>query len=120
MRHQNRYAAVAARRSRVPLEECVLRLSIERGRRLVENENNWLIAHEAAGQRELLPLAEAHVHAVRPCRAELAVEPAPGALHDVVGAGARCRDRHRLAIIDPRHVAISNRVERTELEAEEV
>ena len=34
-----------------------------------------MIAHEAAGQGELLPLAEADLHAIGPCRAELGLEP---------------------------------------------
>ncbi len=42
----------------IALEERMLGLGIERGGRLVEDQQQWLIAHEAAGQRQLLPLAE--------------------------------------------------------------
>ena len=68
-----------ARRCRVPLEQRVLGLGVERRGRLVEHQQQRMIAHEAARQRELLPLAEAHFHALRPGRAELRLEPGAAA-----------------------------------------
>ena len=50
--------AGAARRSGVALEQRVLRLRIQGGGRLVEDQQQRLIAHEATRQRKLLPLAE--------------------------------------------------------------
>ena len=72
----------------VALEQRVLGLGVERRGRLVEHQQQRLVAHEAAGQRELLPLAERHVHAARPRRPELRVEPRRQPRHHVVGAGA--------------------------------
>jgi hypothetical protein len=42
----------------VALEQRVFRLGIQRGSRFVEDQQQRLIAHEATGQREFLPLAE--------------------------------------------------------------
>ena len=63
-----------ARRGGVALEQRVLGLGVERRGRLVEHQQQRLVAHEAAGQRELLPLAEGDLDAVGPGRAELGVE----------------------------------------------
>ena len=62
-----RAAAIArpARGGGVALEQRVLGLGVERRGRLVEDEQQRLVAHEAARQRELLPLAERHLDAVR-------------------------------------------------------
>src|SRR5437868_1207949 len=72
----------------VALEERVLGLGVERRGRLVEDEEEWPIAHEGAGQRELLPLAKAHLDAAGPRWAELRIETAAESGDDVVGAGA--------------------------------
>ena len=72
----------------VALEQRVLGLGVERRRRLVEHQQQRSIAHEAAGQRELLPLAERHLDAAGPGRPELRVEPGVQALDDIGGAGA--------------------------------
>ena len=78
VRDQHRDAAVGRRRSRarggVALEQRVLGLGVERGGRLVEHEQQRRVAHEAARQRQLLPLAERHLDAAGPGRAELGVE----------------------------------------------
>ena len=70
--------ARTVRRGGVALEQGVLGLGVERGGRLVEDQQQRLVAHEAARQGELLPLAERHLHAVWPGRAELGLE-APAA-----------------------------------------
>jgi hypothetical protein len=49
---------------RVALEQRVLGLGVERGGGLVEHQQDGSLAHEAAGERELLPLAEADLDAV--------------------------------------------------------
>ena len=64
----------AARRRGVALEQRVLRLRVQRGGRFVEHQQQRLIAHEAARQREFLPLAERQLHSVRPRRTQLRVE----------------------------------------------
>ena len=61
MRHQDRDPAAGVgtpRRCGVALKERVLRLRIECSGRLVEDQQQRLIAHEAARQRQLLPLAK--------------------------------------------------------------
>src|SRR5207302_6428968 len=50
--------AGAARRGGVALEQRVFSLRVQRSGRLVEDQQQRLIAHEATRQRELLPLAE--------------------------------------------------------------
>src|SRR2546421_348035 len=50
--------AGAACRCGIALEQRVLSFRVQRGGRLVEDQQQRLIAHEAARQRELLPLAE--------------------------------------------------------------
>ena len=52
----------------------MLGLGIERRRRLVEDEQQRLVAHEPAREAELLPLAVRHVDASRPARTELCTE----------------------------------------------
>ena len=69
VRHQDRDAAVVGRRRAraggVALEQRVLGLGVERRGRLVEHQQQRLVAHEAARQRELLPLAERDLDAAR-------------------------------------------------------
>ena len=67
-------ARVAAHAGGVALEQGVLGLGVEGGGGLVEHEDERLVAHEPAGQRQLLPLAEAHLHALGPGGTELGVE----------------------------------------------
>ena len=81
MRDKQRYSALVcsvmpARCRGVTFEQRVLRLGIERRRRLVEHEEQWMIAHEAACERQLLPLTKGHVDTVGPGRTELRVETA--------------------------------------------
>ena len=92
-------SAVAAHARGVALEQGVLGLGVEGGGRLVEHEDERLVAHEPAGQRQLLPLPEAHLDALGPGRAELGVEPGVEALDDVVGPGPLDRrDDGRLVV----------------------
>ena len=85
----SRWSLAVARGGRVALEQRVLGLRIERGGRLVEHEQQRAVAHEAARERELLPLAERHLDAARPRRPELRVEPAPSAATTTSSAPAR-------------------------------
>ena len=117
-------AGVAVRRARrggVALEQRVLGLGVERGGRLVEHEQQRLVAHEAARQRQLLPLAERDLDAVGPGRPELGLEPGGQALDTTSSAPARptAADDRRL-VVEPRHVAEADRLAGAELEAEEV
>src|SRR5215472_5738479 len=58
----------------VALEQLVLGLRVERRRRLVERDEERLVAHEPARQGELLPLAVRHVDALVPGRAKLGAQ----------------------------------------------
>ena len=53
----------APRPQRVLLEEVVFGLRVERGRRLVEQQQQRGLSHHGAAERELLPLAAAEVGA---------------------------------------------------------
>ena len=110
----------ARRAAGVSLEQRVLGLGVERGGRLVEHQHQRVVAHEAAGERELLPLPEPHLDAVVPGRPELGVEPVREPIDHVVGTGPVDRDRHRRTLVDPRLVAQADGRLRVELEAEEV
>ena len=71
--------AVLASRRGEALEQRVLGLGVERGGRLVEHEQQRLVAHEAAGERELLPLAEATPRRRRPTSARAGCRGRPAA-----------------------------------------
>ena len=55
----------------VALEERMFRLCVDRGRRLVEYEQERMVAYETACECQLLPLTEGNLHALRPSLAEL-------------------------------------------------
>ena len=78
------------------------------------------LAHVGARERELLPLAEAHLRAAGPRGAELRVESRGESRDDVVGAGAFDRGGDRGLVVESRHVADAHAVARAELELEEI
>ena len=86
----------------------------------VEHQQQRFVAHEAARQRELLPLAEAHLHALRPSGAELRLQAVRQRFHHVLGAGTfhRCGNGGRF--VHARRVAQADRAAGRKLEAEEV
>src|SRR5213593_428571 len=108
------------RGGRVALEERMLGLGIKRRRRLVEDQQQRLVAHEAAGQRELLPLAERHIDASGPRRTQLRLEPRRQARDDVPGAGAIDGGDNSGLVIYAGHVAEADGVAGAKLEAEEI
>ena len=107
-------------RLRVAFEQSVLGLGVERGGRFVQHQQQRTIAHEAARQGELLPLAETDLHAFRPGRAELGFEAGGETLHHVRRSGAIDRGRHRGLVVQPGNVADAHGVARPKLEAEEI
>src|SRR5437867_623664 len=68
-----RLAAVPGRGS-VTLEEGVFGFGVEGGGGFVQNKEERLFAHEAAGEGEFLPLAKRDFDPAGPCRAELGVQ----------------------------------------------
>src|SRR5262249_59126045 len=96
--HEDRDAATgvppaALRGGRVALEQRVFSLGVECGRRLVEDEQQRLLAHETARERELLPLTERQLRAAGPRWTELCFEARRQPADHV--AGARALDRRR-------------------------
>src|SRR5215472_6758339 len=76
--HQDGHAPAApglARPAGIALEQLMLGLGVERGRRLVQRRDQRLVAHEPAGQGELLPLPVGDVDTLVPGRAELGAQP---------------------------------------------
>src|SRR5579872_3144372 len=63
VRYENRDPAIRpfARGGRVAFEQRMLRFGIECGRRFIEDEQQWGVAHEPPREGEFLPLAEAHL-----------------------------------------------------------
>ena len=107
-------------RGRIAFEQRMFGFGIERRRRLVENEQERLITHEAARQRQLLPLAKGHVDAARPGRPELRVESRLQAGDHIAGPGAidrRCHGRH---VVETREIADADRLPRQKFEAKEI
>ena len=62
------------RRGGIALEEHMLGFRVERRGRFIEDQHQRRLAHESARERQLLPLPERQVDAVRPRRTELRVE----------------------------------------------
>src|SRR5215472_16934632 len=120
MRHQDGDTAIAACRGGVALEKRMFGLSVQRCGRLIEHQDEWLIAHEAPGQRELLPLAEAHFHPLRPGCAELRIEARDELRDHIFRPGAADGGDYRGFVFEPEHVAKPDGMARAELEAEEV
>src|SRR5581483_3353105 len=79
-----------------------------------------LVAHEAARERDLLPLAERELDAARPGGPELRVETRRQTIHDVLRAATLDGAMDRRLIVRPRHVAESDAAPRAELEAIEI
>ncbi len=70
------------------LEDRVLRLGVERGGGLVEHQDVGLLAHERAGEGDLLPLAAGQLGAVLEPAPERGVEPLGERRHDLARAAA--------------------------------
>src|SRR5215472_12843692 len=98
----------------------MLGLGIERRRRLIEDQQQRSVTHEATGQSQLLPLTEADLDTARPSGTELRFEADRQARHDVIGPGTTNRDGNGRFVIEARHIPEANRVSRTKLEAEEI
>ena len=110
----------ALRGRRIALEQRVLGLGVQRRGRLVQHQQQRAIAHEAARQRELLPLAEADLHALGPGRAELRLEPGRQPGDHVVGTRAVHGRDDRGLVVEPGHVPDADGMPRPELEPEEI
>src|SRR5262249_36135601 len=84
-------------------EQRVFGFGVQRGGGLVEDEDERLLPHEAARQRQLLPLPEAHLHAARPRRAKLCFQSRREFHHHIVGPGASDRRDNGRLVVQPRH-----------------
>ena len=98
----------------------MLGLRIERGGRLIEHQQQGPIAHEAAGERELLPLAEGYLDPLGPGRTELRRKPELEARDHIFGAGAADRSHDRRLLLDARDITQPDTVAGAQLEAKEV
>ncbi len=78
------------------------------------------VAHEAASERELLPLTDRQLDAVAPCRPELRVETVRHAVDDIARAGSCHRHLDHRHVVDPLEVADADRAPSLVLEPEEV
>ncbi len=82
-----------------PLEEVILRLRVQRGRWLIQQEDAR-VAHEGAGQRHLLPFAAGEVDASIEPFAECGVVAFRQAGDEGVGSGLLAGSDHGLAVGD--------------------
>ena len=128
VRDQDRDAAVGSRGvvhptagcGSVSLEQRVLGFGVECGRRLVKHEQQRVIPHEPAGERELLPLPERHFDTAWPSGPELCLQ-ARLQLHDhVICAGSRDGRDDGGLVFETGDVPDADRVTRPEFEAKEI
>ena len=112
--------SLAVRGGGVALEQRVLGFGVERGGRLVEHQHKRLVAHEAARQRQLLPLAERQSTPSGQVGPSCVSRPARQPRDHVVGAGAVDGGDDGRLVVEARHVAEADGVPRAELEAEEI
>ena len=102
------------------LEQRVFRLRVERGGRFVEDQQERPVAHEAASQRQLLPLTEADLRPARPRRPQLGVEPLGQAVHDILCTCPTDGGVGGSTIVDAREIAYTDGRLGCELETREV
>src|SRR5207237_9725649 len=76
--------------------------------------------HEAAGQRELLPLAETDLHALGPGRTELRLEPGRQPGNHVVGPRAIDGRNDRGLVVEAGDIPDPDGMTRPEFEPEEI
>src|SRR5271163_4187798 len=98
----------------------MLGLGVERRGRLVEHGDQRFVAHEAAGERQLLPLPEGNVDALMPGGAELRSQASWQGVDDVTRAGPVQRGNKGRIAVTPGQVAQADRLPGLELEPEEV
>src|SRR5439155_10397038 len=79
-----------------------------------------MIAHESTGQRELLPLAEAHLNTAGPGRSQLRLQSGSEAFQHILGSGAVYGRHHRRLVFKPGNVADAYGMARAEFETKEV
>jgi hypothetical protein len=98
----------------------VLGFGVERRSRFIQDQEQRFVAHEATGERKLLPLSERHVHAAGPRRPELCVEARLQSQNDVLGAGATDGRGHRRRVVEAREIADSDRLPREKFESKKI
>ena len=81
------------------LEDRVFGFGVERGGRLVEDQDVSLVAHEGAGQRHLLPLPARQLDAVLEPATELSFHAVREARHQLAGATLLHRARHAQIVL---------------------
>src|SRR5438876_884563 len=79
-----------------------------------------MIAHEAARERQLLPLAEADLHTTRPSGTELRFESGPQLFDHIIGPGSANGSAHGRLVVEPWNVTHTYRMLRPKFEAEEI
>src|SRR5690349_7844451 len=98
----------------------MLGFGVERGGWLVECQHERRVAHEPAGQCELLPLTEADVDAAGPRRPELRVKSCRQPDDHVASACAADGRDDRWLVVEPREISDAHTVPRAKLEAEKI
>src|SRR5436309_8426701 len=87
-----------------PREEVVLRARVERGGRLVQDDERR-VAKERARERDALPLPDRHVLSAHEVRAEDRVVTVRPGIHERIRAGALRRSDDRFEILEALHAA---------------
>src|SRR5216684_2621135 len=79
-----------------------------------------MIPHEAAGQRQLLPLAKADLDSTGPSRTELCLQAGGQPRYHIIGSRPIDSRNNRCVVIESGDVAQTYRVARAKLESEKV
>src|SRR4029450_5297663 len=113
-----RFAAMSRRC--IAFEQCMFGLGIQRRGRLVKHHQQRHGPHVAAGERQLLPLAEAQFLTIRPGRAQLALQTFRQPFNHIGSTSPPHGVSYRGLVVEPRQISETDTVLGTELETEEV
>src|SRR6266576_2751311 len=115
-----RVLAGAACCGSIALKQGVFGLRVQRRCRLIEYEQQRLIAHEASRQRQFLPLPERQFDSARPRWTQLRFQACRQTGNDICRAGAFYRRSHRVLVLKSRNVAQTDGMPCAEFEPEKV
>jgi len=95
----------------------VLGFGVKRRRWLIQHQHQRAFAHEAAGERQLLPLPEADVHAAGPARTQLRLEAGDQLRDNILCSRPIDSRRHRRRILKTHYITDAHRVAHPELKS---
>src|SRR4051794_18169690 len=98
----------------------MLGFSVQRSSRFVEHQQEWMIAHEAAGQRQSLPLPKGDFDPLRPGGPKLCVQPGVKFVDHIFGTCPANGGRDGKLIVQSFDISYTHCLSSREFETEEV